>query len=39
MNDYSTKVKKLIDLFASIEASVDDEDVVVVTFKWTWKKL
>jgi len=32
INDYSTKVKNLADAFASIEALIDDEDLVVVTF-------
>ncbi len=31
INDYSTKVKNLADVFASIGALVDDEDLVVVT--------
>jgi len=31
ISDYSTKVKNLVDLFASIEAPVDDEDLVAVT--------
>jgi hypothetical protein len=31
INDYSTKVKNFGDVFASIGALVDDEDIVVVT--------
>jgi hypothetical protein len=31
INDYSTKVKKLVDALASIGAPVDDEDLVAVT--------
>jgi hypothetical protein len=31
INDYSTKVKNLVDVFASIGAPVDDEDLVAVT--------
>jgi len=31
INDYSTKVKNLADVRASIGAPVDDEDLVVVT--------
>jgi hypothetical protein len=31
INDYSTKVKNLADVFASIGALVDDEDIMVVT--------
>jgi hypothetical protein len=31
INDYSTKVKNLVDALASIRAPVDDEDLVVVT--------
>ncbi len=31
MNDYSTKVKNLIDVLAPIGAPTDDEDLVVVT--------
>jgi hypothetical protein len=31
INDYSTKVKNLIDALASIGAPIDDEDLVVVT--------
>jgi len=31
INDYSTKVKNLIDAIASIGAPIDDEDLVVVT--------
>jgi len=31
ISDYSTKVKNLVDLFASIGAPVDDEDLVAVT--------
>jgi len=30
ISDYSTKVKNLVDVFASIGAPVDDEDLVVV---------
>jgi len=32
INDYSTKVKNLADVFTSIGAPVDDEDLVGVTF-------
>ncbi len=32
INDYSTKVKNLADVLASIRAPVDDEDLVAVTF-------
>jgi hypothetical protein len=31
ISDYSTKVKNLVDALASIEAPVDDEDLVAVT--------
>jgi hypothetical protein len=31
ISDYSTKVKNLVDALASIEALVDDEDLVAVT--------
>jgi hypothetical protein len=31
INDYSTKVKNLADVFASIRAPINDEDLVVVT--------
>ncbi len=31
ISDYSTKVKKLTNVFASIRAHVDDEDLVAVT--------
>jgi len=31
ISDYSTKVKNLANVLASIRAHVDDEDVVVVT--------
>ncbi len=31
INDYSTKVKNLADVLASIGAPVDDEDLVVMT--------
>jgi hypothetical protein len=31
INDYSTKVKNLVDALASIGAPVDDEDLVAVT--------
>jgi hypothetical protein len=31
INDYSTKVKNLVDVLASIGALVDDEDLVAVT--------
>jgi hypothetical protein len=31
ISDYSTKVKNLIDVLASIGAPVDDEDLVAVT--------
>jgi len=31
INDYSTNVKNLVDVFASIRAHVDDEDLVAVT--------
>jgi hypothetical protein len=31
INDYSTKVKNLVDALASIGALVDDEDLVAVT--------
>jgi hypothetical protein len=31
INDYSTKVKNLIDVLASIGVPVDDEDLVAVT--------
>jgi len=31
ISDYSTKVKNLVDVFASIGAPVDDEDLVAVT--------
>jgi hypothetical protein len=30
VSDYSTKVKNLVDVLASIGAPVDDEDLVVV---------
>jgi len=31
INDYSTKVKNLADALASIKATIDDEDLMVVT--------
>jgi hypothetical protein len=31
MNDYSTKVKNLVDVFTSISATIDDEVRVAVT--------
>jgi len=31
ISDYSTKVKNLVDVLASIGTPVDDEDLVVVT--------
>jgi hypothetical protein len=31
ISDYSTKVKNLVDAFASIGAPIDDEDLVAVT--------
>jgi len=31
INDYFTKVKNLVDVFTSIEAPIDDEDLVAVT--------
>jgi len=31
INDYSTKVKNLVDVLASIGAPVNDEDLVAVT--------
>ncbi len=31
INDYSTKVKNLVNVLASIAAPVDDEDLVTVT--------
>jgi len=31
INDYSTKVKNLVDVLTSIGAPVDDEDLVAVT--------
>ncbi len=31
ISDYSTKVKNLVDVLASIGAHVDDEDLVAVT--------
>jgi len=31
INDYSTKVKNLADVLASIRAPIDDQDLVVVT--------
>jgi hypothetical protein len=31
INDYSTKVKNLVDALASIEALVDDEDLMAAT--------
>jgi len=31
INDYFTKVKNLVDAFASIGAPIDDEDLVAVT--------
>jgi len=31
INDYSTKVKNLADAFASIKATIDDEDLMAVT--------
>jgi hypothetical protein len=31
INDYSTKVKTLADVFASIGALIDDQDLVAVT--------
>jgi len=31
ISDYSTKVKNLVDVLAFIGASIDDEDLVVVT--------
>jgi len=31
IDDYSTKVKKLVDALAFIGAPVDDEDIVAVT--------
>jgi hypothetical protein len=39
ISDYSTKVKNLAHVFASIRAHVDDEDLVVVTFTRLGKKL
>ncbi len=31
INDYSTKVKNLADVLASIRAPIDDENIMVVT--------
>jgi len=31
INDYSTKVKNLVDVFLSIRAHVDDEDLMAIT--------
>jgi hypothetical protein len=31
ISDYSTKVKNLVDAFASIVAFIDDEDLVAIT--------
>jgi hypothetical protein len=39
ISDYSTKVKNLIDVLASIRAPVNDEDLVVVTLNGLGKKL
>ncbi len=38
ISDYSTKVKNLADVFASIGAPVDDEDLMA-DLEWTWKRL
>jgi hypothetical protein len=39
INDYSTKVKNLVDDFASIGAFINDEDLMVVTLNGLGKKL
>jgi hypothetical protein len=31
INDYSTKVKNLVDVFASVGTFIDDEDLVAMT--------
>jgi len=37
INDYSTKVKNLADVLASIGAPIDDEDLMVVTLNGVGK--
>jgi hypothetical protein len=39
INDYSTKVKNLVDGFASIGAFINDQDLMVVTLNGLGKKL
>ncbi len=39
INDYSTKVKNLVDAFASIGAPVYDEDLVAVTLNGLGKTI
>jgi len=39
INDYSTKVKNLADVLASIGALVDDEDLVAVTLNGLGKTI
>jgi len=38
INDYSTKVKNLVDVLAYIGAPVDDEDFNGRHLEWTWKR-
>jgi hypothetical protein len=38
INDYSTKVKNLVDALASIGTPIDDEDLVAVTLNGLGKK-
>jgi len=38
INHYSIKVKNLTDVFASIGAPIDDEDLMVVTLNGLGKK-
>jgi len=39
ISDYSTKVKNLVDVLASIRAFIDDEDLVAVTLNGLGKDL
>jgi hypothetical protein len=39
ISDYSTKVKNLVDVLASIRAFIDDEDLAVVTLNGLGKDL
>jgi hypothetical protein len=39
INDYSTKVKNLVNALASIGALVNDEDLIVVTLNYSLKNI